>query len=304
MPARLWFILLDVTKSIYLNEQHPKLLQSLLETMSFVPLPTKQGIFRTLLQTALSPLRNLQFVVGKQQQSQANPLAQQYVQHIRSNIRRTLKSGGGLPLLFPLYEIGFVYGSHPASTNKNSKKDDTWASSPSLVKGGLVPHVEVEVIHGADSYPFLKYLPTTSFADNDSPSVDSKVVISTRDLSSQMITPETDGYTKPVYTVLFVGTQKESTDVIHATCNKLESKLGLPVKVAYLVPPNFDSTINIPGNQKNLYLRETVTQNQSFTFFQATTNDSDTCDSYDYVILIRPDGHIDSIEDNVEKLIK
>jgi hypothetical protein len=115
--------LLEVTKSCYLNEQHPTILTKVLDH-SPLPLAARQGIFRTSLQAALFPLSWL---------AQPNSL---YTLHIRSNLERILRAGAGLPLLFPEYELGFSYGTHG---QRMSKKSDTWAAKPHVEVGELFP---------------------------------------------------------------------------------------------------------------------------------------------------------------------
>ena len=106
--------LLEVTKQLYLNEQHPALLTKMLDN-SPLPLPARQAIFRSLLQTALYPLSWLN--------KSGDSL---YRRHIQSNLRQILKTGAGLPLLFPKFEIGFCYDS---MKKKGESSDDSGSSS-------------------------------------------------------------------------------------------------------------------------------------------------------------------------------
>jgi len=59
------------------------------------------------------------------------------------NVRRILESGGGLPLLFPSYELGFNYDTARIST---TKMIDTEGHRPSFSVGSRLPHIELSLV--------------------------------------------------------------------------------------------------------------------------------------------------------------
>lgn len=123
---------LDIAKACYLNADHPSLLKRIMEAppMNFIPMAVRQKSFAAAVSTAMLPLTNL---------ASAGNL---YGEHIAQNVRNILESGGGLPLLFPRFEIGFSYDP----TENLDCGDDTAGYHPKVAIGYRLPHVPVEII--------------------------------------------------------------------------------------------------------------------------------------------------------------
>jgi len=118
---------LGIAKACYLDAKHPSLLKSVMSSLptSMLPLHIKQSSFQKAVDTAMIPLANL----AKE--------GNWHGDRITRNVRRILKSGGGLPLLFPRYEIGFGYGEE----DRLDDRDDTAGFLPVLIEGKRVPHL-------------------------------------------------------------------------------------------------------------------------------------------------------------------
>ncbi len=125
---------LDVAKACYLNADHPSLLKYVMESppFSFSPLSIRQKTFGTAVTTAMMPLSNLA--------KDGNI----YGGHIVRNVRNILQSSGGLPLLFPRFEIGFSYDASQSLDDN----DDTAGYQPKIAVGFRLPHVDVEIMSG------------------------------------------------------------------------------------------------------------------------------------------------------------
>ena len=113
--------LLEVTKQLYLDENHPQMLRKSLDASGAVlPLSFRQAMFDSLYQAALRPLAWL------------SDLQSSYRQHIQNRIQRKLQQGAGLPLLFPRFEVLFDY-------NPESDKKDASDSSAAYWRDSLCP---------------------------------------------------------------------------------------------------------------------------------------------------------------------
>jgi len=177
-------------RSCYLDDRHPALLiQALDATASFIPLEMRRKTFRTLLQTALSPLSQLQ----------TSPDGI-YARIIKKNLRGLLGSGQGLPLLFPRHELDFSYDESKRNNTDDSETED-WskdsiASSPRLALGELFPHIVVSVpLETLRRFPRLQPVEDDeiiheNFDDLFTASVlgETSRKISTRDLGAQLTT--------------------------------------------------------------------------------------------------------------------
>jgi 2-polyprenyl-6-methoxyphenol hydroxylase-like FAD-dependent oxidoreductase len=324
--------LLDVTKTLYLNAQHPELLCKILDN-SPLPISMRQQTFRTLLQTALYPLSWLRIKTPKGPTTPTATLTKvsssnnshssdwlSYANHIRYNLRQILDTGAGLPLLFPRFEIGFTYYPNNNNKNDNNNKNynnnnvsnnDTIPEIPHLAVGRLVPHVCVYSITNSHMYyPNLKFMRDSSESETESESWR----ISAVDLPSQVIHP-TDTHI-PNFVLLFVGTNQDvlSDDIMKhcvSICHTVTDQIGsIPVELVMLM----QSDPNIDNNNKYNDLLATVSLDLEcvhLTLYESTTNTipeqedrnkfsffaSSVTNLYNlpYVILIRPDGHIAGI---------
>jgi 2-polyprenyl-6-methoxyphenol hydroxylase-like FAD-dependent oxidoreductase len=247
---------LQVTKACYLNEQHPALLKRVLAA-SPLPAQAKRTIFQKLLQTALHPLSWLQ---------QPNSM---YAKHIQSSLRKVLRTGTGLPLLFPKFEVGFRYPSLDATASTDSEasssndwRQDTFMDIPKVQVGHLLPHVEVQVVSNAakDHHPNLQYVSTNT--------------ISTSDLPAQLALDKL-----PTFVVLCVGESLIDPSVMDQICATVSTNIGLPVVSVKL---NKEDTAH-GASQDGLAL----SLSSDSLVFHGPSGQGGA-----YVVLIRPDGHI------------
>ncbi|KAL7570123.1 hypothetical protein ACA910_019968 [Epithemia clementina (nom. ined.)] len=146
---------LAVMNQCYLNHKHPELAKDTLDGMSsLVPLSSRQDVFRSLIKAALQPLAWLK-VSSSSSVSASSPNL--YRDHVQSNLRRLLTSGGGLPLLFPKFEVGFGYQDNAKSSleetlcheegdaQKKPLPSDTFAgvSLTKIQVGRRLPHATI-----------------------------------------------------------------------------------------------------------------------------------------------------------------
>ena len=275
--------LLEVTKAAYLDRQHPALLQQLLEH-SPLPLPMQRQTFRTLLQTALHPfswLGDEDSIFGR---------------HVRSNLRTTLRSGTGLPLLFPNYEIGFCYepetsppssataadvideGLAETTTAQHHWSQDTLPTRPGAVRvGALVPHVVLEVIAGAEPFHLLQYLlPSCSTSMSSSRT---RRKISSVDLPSQLRSKDCP----PNYVLLY---NRPSS------LQEAQSLVKSLVQTELLLL-NSDTSIQL------VLITDVILETRRHeTVLQLRSPDEDSDPPYLQqlrAVLIRPDGHVAKI---------
>lgn len=126
---------LEVAKACFLNADHPSLLVKVMSSppLSFVPMSIRQQSFSAAMRTAMLPLTNL---------AQASTPSNIYQRRIFENVRHILKSGKGLPLLFPRFEIGFSYNYD----YNLDDQDDTGGYHPKLEEGYRMPHIELEMV--------------------------------------------------------------------------------------------------------------------------------------------------------------
>lgn len=260
--------LLEVTKACYLNESHPATLTKLLKH-SPLPLAAQRQIFRTSFQAALFPLSWL-----RQPESP-------YARHIRNNLAKILRTGTGLPLLFPKFEIGFGYGDDTLKNIQASDwRTDTWADRAVLEVGKLVPHVSV-LVRSSDTemYPNLLFLDAAG----------SSQTISTSNLPAQLSTTE-----RPTFVLLLVGQSKnlkaKDPSFLPRLGQDLSQKLGLGVKVIQILSSNDTSGHTIASQSKNqLVVVQPERAEDVFSFFN-------TRHKTPYLVLIRPDSHVAAIQ--------
>ena len=266
---------LGVMEACYLNHQHPEaLIATLNATSAFVPLAIRQQTFQTLLKTALFPLGQLQ--------TSPNGL---FARRVTQNLRTLLDSGQGLPLLFPSHEIDFSYND---STNEkdgvNNDKfwdRDTWATLPRLHRGMLFPHFEVQVtLESLDRFPRL-------LAMDDMPSKN-LVTISTRDISSQLLTTDVP-CAFVVMEIVTVDDVSVGNNVdLENIAKKLEETFGVSFVASrvIIVPDDYIETrVNDP-KLCTMYLHESKWKKMGLSINSRT------------FVVIRPDGHVAAISDS------
>jgi hypothetical protein len=190
-----------------------------------------------------------------------------------------------LPLLFPKFEIGMIYGKSHSEARRGSTNEwhqDTIPLVPRLEVGRLMPHVAVEVACGGEHFCRLQPMNTVISAPSAA-----AVTISTSDLPSQMRTG-----LLPSFVLLWVvrcglGDEAHVADALQAALQGLSRDLGLPVQLAMLYDAH---RRRVDRQYLGLHLVESSERSQSFSFFSKDTPLNS------YAVLIRPDGHIAAVE--------
>lgn len=337
LSARNYQRLLQVTKACYLNERHPALLVQGLDALP-VPLPIRQTIFRHSFRAALASLSGLR---------DSSETSSWYARHVKTNLRRVLESGAGLPLLFPTHELGFTYvgnggcgdaeavsaqhatAATAAAATTPDRPSDTWADSPTLRVGGLVPHVTVQVDAASSAaaavtmfarYPRLQPLgmgPTAEARNVDAATstTTTTLLISTANLPAQLACGDDGVDLRPTATLLVVANVVEvSSIVVERVRQCLSDEYRWPVVVARILPANSESesdnddlattgkertvasssSSSSSGAPMELILRE---RSSAFSFWEhrrrRTGHGGD--DRPYYYVLVRPDGHVERI---------
>jgi 2-polyprenyl-6-methoxyphenol hydroxylase-like FAD-dependent oxidoreductase len=124
---------LNIARIMGLDADHPKFVISAMTSgpMRYVPEEARKVMFQTMVDTAMLPLKI--FDAAKD-----NAI----VRTIAGKIQDLLDGGHGLPLLFPLYELGFVYGK----PFRGDGSEDTGLYVGHVEVGARLPHCFVEVV--------------------------------------------------------------------------------------------------------------------------------------------------------------
>jgi hypothetical protein len=223
----------------------------------------RQQMFRAAVKAAMLPLVNLQ--------NEGNF----YGDTIVKNVRKILSSGGGLPLIFPRYEIGFSYDP----MKKLHDGDDTAGYYPKIEIGYRLPHLEVEC------------LATTIHDDNNNCDVNLATTLTLTDIESQLKqrwnVPHAPRYCLLLYKP-FVS--QEIRDMAEAWANDL-------------CPFSFD-TVELYSNrlkamekfshnlQKNRPSAVLLDTHDRFLDLISGEDDDVDAKSTFHAVLVRPDGHI------------
>lgn len=248
--------LVNVMRSFYLDEDHAKLTLSM---MDYMPMSrsSRRSLFLSCLKMVMFPLSELRFESA-------------YTTHIKSSLRKNLKSGAGLPLLFPNFEIGFGYSK--TKDKRINQHTDSWASSPRLQEGFLLPHVLLKATLGKEKYPGLQFVGAAS-----------KELLTSSDLPVQL--KRTD---HPCCVLLVVGMDDQSRGATELITERISEKVGIPLEIVQLV----DDEKAVPTLGKLILCEADHAKVSPFSFFE----DGQKA----YVILIRPDGHVACIVRDLE----
>jgi 2-polyprenyl-6-methoxyphenol hydroxylase-like FAD-dependent oxidoreductase len=275
---------LKVMEACYLHHQHPTaLIAGLNASIStfMIPLEVRRRTFRSLLETALWPLGQLQ----------TSP-AGVYARHVTRNLQKLLQSGQGLPLLFPNHEVAFRYyddndnDDAPVSTeDRDDFSTDTVANeAPKLLaKGALFPHMTVTLLlsdQDAEEFPNLCHL-----GDGR---------ITTRDLAAQVLGRAESSPAVP-FCLLYIKNKntRDSELNITALCEEVSNETGVHFQAASLLvcdekQQDDDSETSSSHDGKVL----------SLVVDKAKWDSLDLCDfnqSDSLLVAIRPDGHVASV---------
>lgn len=255
LSVRNYHRVLDLSKACYLNEQHPALLLSLLDQMTLLPLSSRQTMFQKLLVTAMFPLSALQ--------NPSNP----HTRLVTRNVRNILEQGGGLPLLFPSFELGFGYGSDDKVGEDAAQ--DSMGYTPQLREGYLFPHVDLEVVED-----FKENRPNFQLVRGSEDS--SSIRITSSDLPSQLRCGE------PCFVLLSLNCTADKSNTVYDALSEVKAKSDVHVASVQVVTAARSPIAQTDGY--DLVLRDDDSKLSKI----AKTNDP-------VLILIRPDGHIANI---------
>lgn len=281
---------LNVMRACYLDDRHPAfLIKALDATASFVPLAMRRQTFRTMLQTALYPLSQLQ--------TSPNGI---YARTIKDNLRKLLGSGQGLPLLFPKHELDFSYDESARLGIEENEIDgwsrDSIASSPRLAPGMLFPHMKACV-----SPETLRRFPRLQPTEDENRGGRSLTKVSTRDLAAQLSSNQTPW----AFCLLEIIGATEDSMVDQSAANetlsvlktKLEGRFGIPFSMARLIVSD-DSDASVEQLDQSNHEEDasssicdmyvSICQWEALNFTSVSSKTSS-------FVVIRPDGHVAAI---------
>jgi len=272
---------LALAKACHLNAEHPALLKRVMEVApikSIMSLSFRQSVFETALQTAMKPLSNLS--------TEGNF----YGDLISQRIRNILQSGGGLPLIFPRFEIGFSYDAE----NNLDEKDDTAGYYPKIAFGRRLPHVPLMLIGRFSKKGSSNGICSSNFEQwNDG----EEELVTLTDIESQMQRrwerPEL-----PNHTLIISGNDKSVIDV-QCIVSRLSNKNNN--KVLHITVVEIYSELN--NAEKRCENLSSVTERNgasTFVFFDKNHSfqnliEDDKIDFNNFILRVRPDGHVASL---------
>jgi 2-polyprenyl-6-methoxyphenol hydroxylase-like FAD-dependent oxidoreductase len=277
LSVRNYHRVLGVTKSCYLYEKHPAALIAILNASGSVfgaPLWARQQTFRSLLQTAMWPLQQLK-----------DPSAS-FTKLVTKHLQKLLKSGQGLPLLFPNHEIGFGYDNDDEDTESADKSDwsrDTVAKAPKLAKGYLFPHLMARLSRSPRDH-------SSGVTDSE----EAHALITTRDLPAQVMANDANSLNFVLMQVAFEKLARADDALLETMAQSLREELGISCTVMDIVVVDEDSEKAQTSEDGPWRLLVENVEWQSI----------DRCSSHDeefpLLVMIRPDGHVSSVVYNVE----
>ncbi len=257
---------LDIAKACYLNADHPALLQKIMNSppMNLIPMQIRQQMFDTSVKMVMAPLSNLAY--------DSNILSER----ITKNIRKILGSGGGLPLLFPRYEVGFGYSSLTSLLDEN---DDTAGFIPSLKVGLRLPHIPVKLVDQEE------------YEADEADVISSSSMLSLTDIESQLRSRWTDPIA-PSFCLIIFKNLAQNTYI-----EELKEKLAVDVDVVVEI---YSDPI-----QASTRWHECSLEHNGHAVLQMTDLTLPLCNSIQelrdkstsgtFSVLVRPDGHIEKI---------
>ena len=282
---------LAVMEACYLHEQSPKILiAGLNASSSLLPLSVRQNTFRTLLETAMWPLGQLQ-----------TAFSGSYSRHVTSNLRKLLRAGQGLPLLFPNHEISFQYNRAEVESNDNQEiidnsLTDTMAANPTLVQGRLFPHLSVKLRSDPRKFPNLCLL-----EDNVG-----GCTATTRDLPVQMIQTPQEERCYVAFCLLHISCSASDgaataskgltdSDLINL-CGRISRNIGISCQAATLRVVDLDPNVPLSDNASQDAILRLEVDNTQWGFLDIDPSVVIGKDgAISLVVAIRPDGHIAAI---------
>jgi len=261
---------LNLAKASFLDSQHPVLLDKILQNTPFLSNSTKANMFQMAYETALLPLSNLKLynenVIGRE---------------ITKRIRSILAEGGGLPLVFPRFEVGFSY------QNEQTEKDDTAGYVPAISKGKRLPHLKMKILQvGGDVDVPSKFV------------IDGKEkIISLTDIQAQI---QHNNDKCPRWTILISFDSLDDQSLDFSCIQKGALTNDVPIQIVYIVSDNESLMRNKSsfGNDTVASLLLLDCNNQYSSLVQTeicNKRETDGGLSHQSFVLVRPDGHVSDI---------
>lgn len=262
---------LNLAKASFLDSQHPVLLNKILQNTPFLSNSTKANMFQMAYETALLPLSNLQLYnenfIGRE---------------ITKRIRSILAQGGGLPLVFPRYEIGFSY------QNEQTEKDDTAGYVPAIIQGKRLPHLKMKILQVGGDID----VPSKFVIDDD------EKIISLTDIQAQM---QHNNDRFPRWTILISFDPLDGQSLDFSCIHKGALTNDVPIQIVYIVSDNHASLMRNKlsfGNDTvaSLLLLDCSSQYRSLIQTEiCNKRETDGGSHHQSVVLVRPDGHVADI---------
>ncbi|KAL3776064.1 hypothetical protein ACHAWO_003710 [Cyclotella atomus] len=279
---------LRIAKACYLDAQHPQLLMGMLKSppLSFLSIEARQDMFRQLVKVAMMPLGSL---LGDQNSIHAN--------HVESNVKKILESGGSLPLVFPRFELGFSYNLD--NDTKLDSADDSSGYYPAIRVGHRLPHVELEVLdtndgNRGDAVEASHQCAPYNFATESQ-------CISLVDISSQL--RQLHSVSAPMFTLIVLGTDLINSPGVHKAAGDAIEKFEIPLSLVYILRDKSDWNGLMHKARDSSRFQSDYFVDVDQGLHQMSTNDLEsslnefngqeaTIKNLNAMILVRPDGHI------------
>lgn len=258
---------LDVASCLGLNHIHAKILTKIMENppINLLPISMRKEAFQGLMRTAMAPLKSL---------AREGNL---YGDVIATKLKSLLRRGGGLPLLFPRYELGFNYDEYDLQHGTL----DTSAYDQKLAFGHRLPHCIMECAPFGRSG---KYRDDSACQQKGNLVRDKYDRVTTTDISAQMRSK----LSAPTF-VLLVDSEK-SLDVVDAV-RQVALDTNIELEIIEIVRKSRINSVNISKNS-NMKLYDTLQSWESLV----SKSGLDKSDKSNYrgsiAILVRPDGHV------------
>ena len=278
---------LRIAKACYLDAQHPQLLMNMLGSppMSFLPLETRQDLFRRLVKVAMMPLGSL---LDGQNSFHSS--------HLERNVRKILENGGSLPLVFPRYELGFIYNQQTHA--RTNAADDSAGYYPVIREGHRLPHVQMELLElsAKDRWSVLEAPHQTSFHNSDNVK---SPWISLVDISSQL--RQARSLCSPLFTLLVLGRDLTHSFIVQRACNEMMDRSNIPLALVHVlqdssewadIGSNSGDSANEEHGCQIVHLRDVHQALHQIVQRDLSTDRTDADEGLNAAILVRPDGHI------------
>jgi hypothetical protein len=278
---------LRIAKACYLDAQHPQLLMGMLRSppLSFLSIKSRQDMFRQLVKIAMMPLGSL---LGDQNSIHAN--------RVESNVRRILKSGGSLPLVFPRFELGFSYNSDIGT--KPDSTDDSSGYYPSILVGQRLPHVELELLDTNDDNRWNVLEASHQCVGYNS--AKGSQFISLVNISSQL--RRVNFVSAPMFTLIVLGSDLIHSSDVQKAASDVAKKFRIPLSLVYVLRDKSDLNDFVDKTHENDRFQSDYFVDVNQVLHNMSINDlASSPDEFsgpsnvknlNAMILVQPDGHV------------